>query len=170
MYTLCIEQNKKMLGNLVRWIDAALSYAEQRKFEPDVFLSMRLAPDQFDLKRQLRVVADTAKLSAARLAGKEAPKHEDTETTLAELKARIQDVIGYLDTFTAADFEGAEERLILLPFMPGKAARGADYFESFSLPNLYFHITTSYALFRHAGVPLGKRDFLGHMPMQDAPA
>ncbi|MEO1335127.1 MAG: DUF1993 domain-containing protein [Myxococcota bacterium] len=169
LYSMCIEQNKKMLGNLVRWIDIAVSYAEQRKFEPDVLLSMRLSPDQFPLRRQLQVVADTAKLTAARLTGQEAPKHEDDETTLAQLKTRLMEVIAYLDTFSAADFEGADERLIPLAFMPGKVARGADYFEGFAVPNLYFHVTTSYALLRHAGVPLGKRDFIGHFAMQDAP-
>ena len=163
MYLEAIAQMSKQLGQIDKWLDAAVAYAEQKKFDPNLYLGFRLAPDQFGFGRQVQIACDTAKQAAARLAGKEAPAHPDTETTIPELRARIQSVRTYLGTFTAKDFEGAETRKVPLPFLPGgnKGALGTDYLVHFAQPNFYFHLVHAYAILRHNGVPLGKRDFLG---------
>jgi hypothetical protein len=110
-------------------------------------------------------VCDVAKLAAARLTGKEAPVHEDTEKTIDELHARIRAVIAYLDTFTARDFEGAATRVISLPRWEGRVMSGADYFLEHGVPNFYFHLSHCYAILRHSGVNLGKRDYLGALTL-----
>jgi hypothetical protein len=161
MYHQTIGQMKKMLGQLDKWLEAASGFADTKKFDPTVYLSLRLAPDQFAFARQVQAACDTAKLAAARLAGKEAPSHPDTEQTLAELRARVGMVVTYLDGFSARDFEGAATRVITQPRWEGKVMSGADYFLEHALPNFFFHVTHAYAILRHNGVPLGKRDYLG---------
>ena len=104
---------------------------------------------------------------AARLAGKEAPKHPDTETTMEELHVRVKSVVTYLETLKLEDFQGAETRTITLPFMPGKACKGADYLVEMAMPNFYFHVTTAYSILRHNGVDVGKMDFIGSLNLQD---
>ena len=170
LYEPSIVQTKKMLNNLKTWLDHGKEYANQREFDPNVLLTTRLAPDQFALGKQVQIACDTAKLTAARLTNKDAPSFEDTETTIEELQARIDKTIAFLETLTEADFNGAQERLIALPFAPGKGAKGLEYYLSFAQPNFYFHSTTAYALLRHAGVPLGKRAFIGSMHIEDLPA
>jgi uncharacterized protein len=152
---------KKMLGQLDKWLEAAAASAQARSFDPDVFLTLRLSPDQFAFARQVQVACDTAKLTASRLSGKEAPSYPDTEKTLAELRARVGSVIGYLEGFTAKDFEGASERVITQPRWEGRVMTGHDYFIEHGVPNFFFHITHAYALLRHNGVSVGKRDYLG---------
>ena len=109
----------------------------------------------------MQVACDTAKLAAARLTGKDAPTHPDTETTIDELRARVRSVIAYLDGFSARDFEGAATRQVSQPRWEGKVMTGADYFVEHAVPNFYFHLTTAYALLRHVGVEIGKQDYLG---------
>lgn len=159
---------KKHLTNLDGYLTKAIAHAEARGFNPEVLFSYRLAPDQYALSRQVQATCDAAKAAAARLAGKEPPSHPDTETTLAELRARIATVLAYLDTFTDADFEGAEAREIRLPFAPGTVIVGADYLCDLATPNFYFHLTMAYAILRHAGVPLGKTDFIGSLSLRPA--
>ena len=154
-------QMKKTLGQLITWLDAAAAFAESRSFAPDLFLGVRLTPDQFPLARQVQIACDTAKLSASRLSGKEAPAQPDTEQTLDELRARVRSTIAYLDGFSEADFRDAATRVITQPRWEGKVMSGADYFLEHVVPNFFFHATHVYALLRHAGVPLGKRDYLG---------
>jgi len=167
LYDVAVPQPVKMLGNLDRWLAAAIAYADRRKFDPVNLLKARLAPDQFTLDKQVQTACDNAKFLAARLAGREGwPAHADTETSLDQLRARIASVIGYLETFKAEDFAGAEERKISLPWMEGKWMRGDEYLVQFALPNLYFHLTTAYAILRHNGVELGKRDYIGGVPMR----
>lgn len=166
IYELTIPQYSKTLRNLDRWLDKAVAYAAERKFDPAVLLQARLAPDQFSLLRQIQNVCDNAKISAARLAGREPPKHPDTEQTLDEIRARIQTVLAYLETFSPADLEGAATRTILLPFLPGQSITGLDYVIGWGLPNFYFHATTAYAILRHNGVPVGKKDFIGGLKTQ----
>ena len=161
MYLEAIAQMSKQLGQIDKWLDAAVAYAEQKKFDPNLYLGFRLAPDQFGFGRQVQIACDTAKQAAARLAGKEAPAHPDTETTIPELRARIQSVRTYLGTFTAKDFEGAATRVITQPRWEGKVMSGANYFLEHAAPNFFFHLSHAYAILRHNGVPLGKRDFLG---------
>ncbi len=130
-----------------------------------VFLDQRLAPDMFPLLKQVQIVTDSAKGASARLAGVQAPAIADTETTVAELVARIDTVIAYLDTFTPDQFEQAAERKIELPYIPGMYQTGADYLVDFVLPNFFFHMSIIYGLIRSQGVSLGKMDFLGSLKL-----
>jgi hypothetical protein len=161
MYIQTFHQMKKQLGQLDKWLDSAAAFAQKKSFDPNLFLGFRLAPDQFAFARQVQSACDTLKLAAARLSGKEAPVHPDTEQTLDELHARVRSVIAYLDGFSAKDFEGAATRVITQPRWEGKVMTGADYFLEHALPNFYFHLTHSFAILRHNGVEIGKRDYLG---------
>jgi hypothetical protein len=161
MYYETILQMKKMLGQLEKWLEAAAGFAQTKSFDPNVFVGLRLAPDQFAFARQVQTACDTVKLSASRLSGKSAPTHADTEQTLDELRARVHSVIAYLDGYSAKDFEGAATRVVTQPRWEGKVMSGADYFMEHALPNFFFHITHAYAILRHNGVSLGKRDYLG---------
>jgi hypothetical protein len=166
LYDLTLVQFDKMLGNLSAILDKGAAYADSKKFDVTVLLNARLAPDQFNLIRQVQIACDTAKLGVARLTGKveSAPVHPDTETTLAELQVRIKAVRDYLAGFSAADFAGAEERKISQPRWEGKYLTGFEFAVQHAIPNLYFHTTTAYSILRHNGVDLGKKDYLGSMP------
>ncbi len=167
LYEASVPQLKKMLTNLDKWLETSVAYAQKKSFDPNVLCQARLAPDQYALTRQVQAACDAAKFAAARLTGREAPKHPDTEQTIDELRARVRTVIAYLDTFSAADFDGAEERLITIPVLEGKVIQGSDYLTELALPNFYFHVTTAYAILRHNGVDLGKRDFIGSLNVRD---
>ena len=164
MIYAAIQQMAQMLSNLDTFLDAGAKLAEEKSFEVSTLLNARLAPDMFNLIRQVQGSADSAKFTAARLAGKEAPSDPDTEATLEELKARIAKTVAYLKTFKASDFDGAAERAIKLPFMPA-AALGANYLVQFAQPNFYFHVTMAYAILRHNGVAVGKQMFIGHIDL-----
>ncbi len=164
LFEITVPQFIKMLTNLNNCLDKATAYADHKKFDIDVLLNSRLAPDQFNFIRQVQIATDTAKLGTARLAGKDAPAYEDNEKTLAEVKARIQKTIDYLKTFKAEDFKGAEERHISQPRWEGKYLTGFEYAAQHALPNIYFHVTTAYSILRHNGVEVGKKDYLGEMP------
>ncbi len=164
IYDIAILQSIKMLTNLNQILDKTAQHAEAKKFTMEMLLQCRLAPDQFPLVRQIQIACDTAKLGAARLAGKEAPMHEDKEVTLAECKSRIESVVSYLGTFKPEDFTGAHERKISQPRWEGKWLTGAEFLLQHAIPNLYFHITTAYSIIRHNGVEIGKKDYLGTMP------
>lgn len=166
LYEITVTQYSKMLDNLSRILDKAAQYAETKKFNVDVLLNSRLAPDQFNLIRQIQITCDTAKFGAARVCGKEAPSHPDTETSLAELQARIKTVQDYLASFKPEDFVGAEARQVSQPRWEGKYLTGTEFVIQHSLPNIYFHITTAYSILRHNGVDVGKKDFLGNMPLK----
>ncbi len=164
IYELTVPQFAKTLRNLSAILDKATRYAEAKKFDTEVLLNSRLAPDQFPLTRQIQIACDTAKLCVSRLTGKEAPVHEDSEKTLSELKARIEKVLAYLNQFSAADFKGMEERRVSQPRWEGKYLLAPEFLVQHALPNFYFHITTAYSILRHNGVDLGKKDFLGELP------
>ena len=168
MYYETFGQMKKMLGQLDRWLEAAAATAKAKSFDGDLFLGFRLAPDQFALARQVQVACDTVKLGASRLTGKEAPAQPDTEKTLDELRARVKSVITYLDGYSAKDFAGAATATVTQPRWEGKTMTGADYFLEHVVPNFFFHLTTAYAILRHNGVAIGKRDYLGALT-QHAP-
>lgn len=161
MYFETLGQMKKMLGRLDLWLDAAAEFAKKKSFDPNLFLGFRLAPDQFAFVRQVQSACDTAKLAASRLSGKDAPSHADTEQTLDELRTRVRAVIAYLDGFKAADFESGATRVVTQPRWQGKVMSGADYFLEHAVPNFFFHITHAFAILRHNGVEVGKRDYLG---------
>ncbi|MDB5215536.1 MAG: hypothetical protein JWO86_3463 [Myxococcaceae bacterium] len=168
LYHLTVPQFEKNLQNLERWFDKAADHAKARSFDVNTLLAARLAPDMMPLVRQIQVVCDNAKMAAARLTGKEAPSHPDTEKTFDELRTRIHAVLEYIRGYKPADFEGAEARLVTLPWMPGKVLTGKDYVSDFALANFFFHYTTAYDILRHNGVEVGKADFIGSLPFKDA--
>lgn len=164
LYDLTVVQFIKMLSNLNLMLDKSAAYAETKRINIEVLLNSRLAPDQFHLIKQIQIACDTAKLGVSRLTGKPAPTHADDETTLEQLKARINDVISYLQTYTTEDFNGAENRHISQPRWEGKYLTGFEFALQHAVPNIYFHIAVAYSILRHNGVDLGKKDFLGPMP------
>jgi len=163
----CVPQFTKMLDNLDKWLTKAEEHAKAKSFDPNVLCAARLAPDQYQLTRQVQAACDAAKFAAARASGKAPPAHPDTETTMEQLHARVQSVVEYLRTFQASDFEGAETRLVPLSFMPGKGMKSDDYMMEMAVPNFYFHINMAYAILRHNGVPVGKIDYIGSITLQD---
>jgi uncharacterized protein len=156
------------LNALSAILDKAAAYAAAKKIEPAVLLAWRLAPDMFPLVRQVQVTADQAKNGAARLAGAEPPRYEDNETTIDELKARLAKTVAFLKTLDRQAIDAAGEREITFPLGPTNKGHmtGEDYLNHFVLPNFYFHRTAAYAILRHCGVEIGKRDFLGAIPMR----
>jgi uncharacterized protein len=166
MYYQIFGQFQKSLGQLDKWLDAAAAYAQSRSFDPNVFVGLRLAPDQFAFVKQVQATCDMAKLAASRLTGKEAPTHPDTETTLAELQLRVRSVVAYLHSLSEKDFADAASRVVSQPRWEGKVMNGADYFLEHGMPNFFFHLTHSYAILRHYGVPVGKRDYLGVLSLK----
>ncbi len=168
IYELTVPQFVRILTQVDSWLDKAQAFAEQKKFKPEVLLNSRLAPDQFHLTRQVQICSDHAKNGAARLAGVEAPRFEDNEATLAEVRARATKTIEYLNTLKPEQFQDAAGRKIVLPLAPGKYLVGSDYLVQFALPNFYFHATTTYAILRHNGIELGKKDFVGAVAFRDA--
>ena len=163
MYSASVPVFLKMLGNLGHWLDAAEANAAARKFDPAVLLSARLAPDMLPFTRQIQIACDAAKFCVARLSGTEAPKFEDNEATMAELKQRVTKTMDFIKTVTAAQIDGTESKPIEVPMRGAPALKfdGESYLKHFVLPNVYFHLTIAYALLRHNGVGLGKGDFLG---------
>jgi uncharacterized protein len=156
-----IREMKKLLQSLSACLDKASAYAQARKFDPNVLLQARLAPDMFPFMRQVQAACDQAKYAASRVAGREPPPHADTEQTIDDLKKRIAAVTGYLDEFSEQDFVGAENRSVTTPRWDGKSMTALNYFVEHAQPNFFFHYTTAYALLRHNGVDVGKRDYLG---------
>jgi len=161
MYTEMFSQMKKQLGQLDKWLGTAGEYAKSKSFDPNVFVGSRLAPDQFPLARQVQFCCDSAKLAASFLSGKAADPQPDTEQTLDELQARLRSTITYLEGFSPQDFDGAATRVVSQPRWKGEWMTGADYLVQHAVPNFFFHLTTAYAILRHNGVSVGKRDFLG---------
>lgn len=153
-----ILQTLKALDGILAKAEA---HAQERNIDPAVLLNYRLAPDMFALTRQVQLVTDFAKGTMARLAGGEIPKYEDVETTIPELRARIANVTAFVQGFAPADLDGSETRDMTLPIGGQPTTfKGQDYLVNVVLPNFYFHATTAYAILRHCGVPIGKRDFL----------
>jgi hypothetical protein len=147
-------------------LDKAAGFAAARKFDPAVLLAWRLAPDMFALARQVQVACDQAKNGAARLAGVEAPKFEDNETSIDALKERIAKTVAFLKSLDTQAIDAAADKEIIFPLGQGYGQmKGDDYLDHFVLPNFYFHLTAAYAIVRHCGVEVGKRDFLGAIPI-----
>ena len=161
----------RMLGNLAGWLEKAEAHAREKKFEPQVYLSARLAPDMLPLPTQIQIACDAAKFCVARLAGTESPKFEDNEATLADLRQRIRKTIDYVQSVPAAQIDGSDAREISVPRRTGAITMtGEAYLKHFALPTFFFHVTTTYALLRHNGVELGKMDYLGALPQAAASA
>jgi hypothetical protein len=162
MYTASIPVMAHVLGAMSNWLDKAEAHAQARKFDSVNYLGLRLAPDMLAFKNQIQIASDMAKGCAARLAGQEVPSWDDNEATLADLRARLRRTIDYVNGFSAAQIDGSDTREISLPTRTGEPRRfsGENYLKQFVLPNLYFHASMTYALLRHAGVELGKKDYL----------
>ena len=154
---------KQMLASLADVLSKAEAHATDRKIDPNALLHARLFPDMFPLVRQVQIACDFAKSVPARLAGAEVPAYEDTEQSFAELQARIAKTLEFIDGLDASAFDGSEQRQILLrPGTPKERAIGGQaYLLNYGLPQFFFHVTTTYALLRHNGVELGKKDFMG---------
>lgn len=162
IHAATVELFVPMLGNLANMLGKAKAHAETKKLDAGVLEGLRLAPDMFALRRQVQLAADFAKNSTARLAAIDAPKFPDEEQTLEELISRIHKTIEWLKTITPAQLEGAETRHIVLPLRTRTLEMdGMPFIQRWALPNFYFHVTTTYALLREAGVEVGKQDFLG---------
>jgi uncharacterized protein len=165
LYDATVPIFTKHLRGIDKWLDKAVAFADQKKFDPETLLNARLAPDQHSLVRQIQSACDQAKWATAKLGGKEGPSHPDTEKTIAEVRARLKTVIDYLATFKREEFAGAEERAVRHGYFPeGKSMRGGDYLDHLVLPNFHFHVSHAYAILRHNGVDLGKMDYIVEMP------
>ena len=162
MYQASAPRFVNTLKNISAILDKAQAYADSKKIDPTVLTSYRLYPDMFTMARQVQVACDTAKGAVARLAGVEVPKHEDTERTLAELKARIAKTIEFIGTIKPSQIDGSEDKDITLTLGRREVKfKGMQYLLGFAHPNFYFHATTAYDIMRHNGVELSMHDLLG---------
>ncbi|MCT7663383.1 DUF1993 domain-containing protein [Shinella kummerowiae] len=161
-YELSIPTFQRGFAVLSKLLAKAEAFAEEKKIKPEILVNARLSPDMLSLAGQIQRLSDTAKGAASRLTGTDAPSFPDDETTLADLRARIDKTTTYLASVSEAAFEGAAERTVVLKTRGGETTfTGKDYLLTFALPNFYFHLTTAYAILRHNGVAVGKLDFLG---------
>jgi hypothetical protein len=163
MYQVSIPRFVHMLNNLAAILDRAQAYAEAKKIDAATLPSSRLYPDMLPLTSQVRIACDTAKRAAAMLAGVENPAYEDNETTIPELKARIERTVAFLNTIKAAQIDGTEGRDLVVK-VGGKDTpfKGMQFLLARAIPNFYFHVTTAYDILRHNGLDVGKKDFLGN--------
>ena len=162
MHSASVPVFVRLLGNLLNWLDKAEAHAVAKKFDAGVYLGTRLAPDMLPFTKQIQIACDGAKFGVARLAGVEAPKFDDTEASIDELRERIRKTISFVQSVSAAQIDGTEDKDVVIPRRDGSMTlKGEAYLTTFAMPNFYFHITTAYALLRHNGVELGKMDFLG---------
>ena len=162
MYQASVPVCIRSLKNLVNILEKAARYAETKKIDQHVLVNSRLFPDMFPLSKQVQIASDIAKRGAAQLAGTEAPAFEDNETTLPELLDRVEKTISYLDTFKPEQIDGSEDKTITIKQGDKSLSfQGMPFLLYFVLPNVYFHVTTTYDILRHCGVELGKKDFLG---------
>jgi hypothetical protein len=169
MYYLTIRQFARTLKNLDAVLSKAEVYATQRGFDVNNLLSARLAPDMLPFVAQIRIACDNAKMAAANLSGKPAPKHEDTEKTFEELHGRIGKALAFVDSLSESDFAAiAPDKPIKLAYPPNKGLRAQDYVLARQIPNFYFHVVTAYDILRQSGVELGKSDYLGELPLIEA--
>jgi hypothetical protein len=162
-----VQQFTKVLNNIEGWLDKAEAHAKAKGFDPQVLLQSRLAPDQFALLKQLQIAADWAKNGLGRITGKTPPVFPDDEQTLEQIRQRIKKTLAFVTSFQEQDFAGLETRVVPIARLPGKGALAPEYFVETVLPNFYFHVTTAYAILRHNGVDLGKKDFIGSVKLRD---
>ncbi|MCP9230770.1 DUF1993 family protein [Mesorhizobium sp. M0833] len=162
MYEASVPVFSARLKSLANVLNIAEQNAADRKIDPQVYLTARLAPDMFALTRQVQIATDHAKGAPSRLAGREVPKYEDNETSFVDLQARLTKTLDYLATFSAAEFDGSDDRMVELRLAGREVSMpGMQYLLHAAMPNFYFHLTTAYDILRHNGVPLGKSIFLG---------
>ncbi|MEO6263861.1 MAG: DUF1993 domain-containing protein [Luteimonas sp.] len=163
MYGACVPVFRQMLGSLDGLLRKAEAHATDRKIDPDALLQARLFPDMFPLARQVQIACDFAKSVPARLADIEVPAYDDTEQTFADLHERIATTLAFIEGLDAAQFDGSEQREIVLRPGTPKERRidGQAYLLAYGLPQFFFHVSTAYALLRHNGVEVGKKDYMG---------
>ena len=162
MYQASTPRFANILRNLSTLLDKAEAHCATKKIDPLALTTYRLFPDMFPLTRQVQIACDSAKGAVARLAGVEIPKHEDTEQSFAELKTRIAKTIDFLESVPAAKVDGTEDKEVVLQMRSGERRfKGMQYLLGHAYPNFYFHVTTAYAILRHNGVELGKKDYIG---------
>lgn len=162
MYDVSVPVFSERLRALTIVLTKAEANAAERKIDPNVFLTARLAPDMLNLTKQVQIATDHAKGAPSRLAGREVPRYEDNEASFAELQARVAKTRDYLATFKREEFEGSVERTVTLKIGGNDVElKGLKYLLDVAMPNFYFHVTTAYGILRHNGVPLGKGNFLG---------
>jgi len=163
MYQASIPRFVNILGNLSNILDKAQAHVDARKIDPTVLTTYRLFPDMLPMTRQVQIACDTAKGLAARLAGVEIPVYEDDEKTLADLKARIAKTIAFIETVTAKQIDGTEDKDIVIKRGDKETHyKGMQFLLGHAVPNIYFHVTTTYNILRHNGIEIGKRDYLGN--------
>jgi len=166
LYQTTVPVLVRSLTNLATFLDKAATQAAGKKVTPETIADARLILDMLPLKTQVAIACDMAKLAVARLSGVEAPKFENTETTVEQLKTRIHNTIAYIQSVPASKFAGTETAPIKLEF-PVRSfafANGLDYVNQWVLPNVMFHVTTVYNILRSNGMDIGKMDFLGEIP------
>ncbi len=162
MYQASVPAFIRSLDNLAAILEKGAAHAQARKIDESVLLGSRLFPDMFPLARQVQLVSDTAKSGAGRLAGVEFPAYEDKEATFQELIQRIRNTITYLQTLNPAQIDGSEDKTVSWQTRSStRSMQGLPYLMNHLLPNVHFHVTTAYAILRHNGVEVGKKDFLG---------
>jgi uncharacterized protein len=162
MYQASVPAFIRALNNLAAILEKGAAHAQARKIEEDVLLTSRLYPDMFPLARQVQIATDTARSGAARLAGVEFPAYEDKEATFQELVQRVRKTIAFLETLKPAQIDGGEDKTISWQSRSStKSMQGLPYLMNHLLPNIHFHVTTTYGILRHNGVEIGKKDFLG---------
>jgi hypothetical protein len=163
MYQASVPVFKQMLGALSAVLAKAEAHAVAKKIEPNALLQARLSPDMFALLRQVQIACDFAKGVSSRLAGAEVPGFEDTEETFADLQARIEKTLAFIATLEAGQIDGSEERRIVTQAGTPKEKifSGQSYLLNYGLPHFFFHTTTAYAILRHNGVEVGKKDYVG---------
>ena len=162
MYQASAPRFANMLRNLAALIEKADAHCAAKKIDPVALTTYRLYPDMFPLTRQVQIACDTAKGAVARLAGVDIPKHEDTEQTFADLKARIAKTLDFVESVSAAKIDGSDDKEIVLQMRSGERRfKGMQYLLGHAYPNFYFHVTTAYNILRHNGVEVGKKDFVG---------
>jgi uncharacterized protein len=167
LYTVSVPLFIKALTNLSNFIDKAVIHAESKKFDVNVLIQSRLAPDQFPFIRQIQLASDQAKSFAPRLNNQPSVSLPDTEQTMEEAKVRIDKTIEILKAIKPEDVDDKEDADVTLPYIPGKKLSGFAYTTELAIPNFYFHITTAYAILRHNGVDLSKMDFVGGLSLSD---
>ena len=164
MYEASVPVFARALNNLAAILEKAAAQGETRKWDPAALINFRLYPDMLPLARQIQIATDSAKGGVARLAGAEPPKYEDNETTFADLIARLRKTVSFLESFKPAQLDGTEDKTVSWKTQTAtRTMQGMPYLLNHVTPNVYFHVTTTYAILRHCGIEVGKQDFLGKM-------
>ena len=166
-YLFCIESIQKSLNSVINILEKTQTWAKENGKTDEEVLQASLTPDMLPFVRQITILSDNAKGVASRLSGVENPKHEDTESTIAELIERVKMTREFINTIETQEYTNAHQQKIIMPYFPGKYQTAQDYVRDYALPNFYFHTVTAYGILRHIGVPLGKGDYIGSLVLND---